>query len=235
MLFSWVKRQEHQDAGHPGRLDASDLHLLRFELSEEERKPWNKRAVDLKRSNCPKVLAAHMALVGAISVPPPVVTAVPGVAVLSESEMAKYYQLQLVQRDAVACASAVIVAWWKKVRRPSGDLKELDKLGIDLATSLAAIDLAPHPVDLVVKDVQEPMEVRKQMDRAAGDFILPLSPTSPSNVVSHNPPQPRSPLLIHRLLKVPKVTCNGERLGDDAMGVQGSRVSLAGVLAGGVV
>ena len=198
MLFSWVKRQEHQDAGHPGRLDASDLHLLRFELSEEERKPWNKRAVDLKRSNCPKVLAAHMALVGAISVPPPVVTAVPGVAVLSESEMAKYYQLQLVQRDAVACASAVIVAWWKKVRRPSGDLKELDKLGIDLATSLAAIDLAPHPVDLVVKDVQEPMEVRNQLD-AAVDFILSLSPTSPSKAGSFNPPPTLSPLLVQLL------------------------------------
>ena len=30
------------------------------------------------------------------------------------------------------------------------------------------------------------------------------------------------------------MTCNGERLGDDVMGVQGSRASLAGVLAGGV-
>jgi len=105
----------------------------------------------------------------------------PGVTVLLESEMAKYYQLQLVQKDAVACAGAVFAAWWKKLRRPSGDLKDLDKLGIDLATSLATIELAPPPVDSVVKDVREPMEALNQLDGAAGDFILPLSPTSPSS------------------------------------------------------
>jgi len=66
--------------------------------------------------------------------------------------MAKRYQLQLVQRDADACSVAFIVALWKKLRRPSGDLKALDKLGIDLATSSAAIDLAPPPVDLVLPE-----------------------------------------------------------------------------------
>ena len=59
--------------------------------------------------------------------------------------MAKYYQLQLVQRDADACAVAVIAAWWTKLRRTSGDLKDLDKLGINLETSLATIALAPPP------------------------------------------------------------------------------------------
>ena len=72
--------------------------------------------------------------------------------VFSESEMAKCYQLQLVQRDANSCAVAVIAKWWKKLRRPSGDLKVLDKLGIDLVTSSAAIDLAPPPVDSVTPE-----------------------------------------------------------------------------------
>ena len=67
--------------------------------------------------------------------------------VLSESEMAKYYQLQQVLRDANAFAVVVIMAWWTKLRRTSWDLKDLDKLGIDLETSLAAIALAPLPVD----------------------------------------------------------------------------------------
>jgi hypothetical protein len=50
------------------------------------------------------------------------------------------YMLQLVRRDEVAAASyagAVIVAWWKKLRHPLEDLKDLDKMGT------AAIDLAP--------------------------------------------------------------------------------------------
>jgi len=55
-------------------------------------------------------------------------------------------------------------------------------------------------VDSVVEVVQEPMEAPNQLDRAAGDSILPLSPTSPSNAGSCNPPPPRSPLLIHQLL-----------------------------------
>jgi len=69
----------------------------------------------------------------------------PGVSVPSESDMAKYYQLQQVPRDANACA--VIAAWWTKLRRTSGDLKDLDNLSINLETSLAAIALAPLPVD----------------------------------------------------------------------------------------
>ena len=38
---------------------------------------------------------------------------------------------------------AVIAAWWTTLRRTSGDLKDLDKLGIDLVTWLAGIALAP--------------------------------------------------------------------------------------------
>jgi len=38
-----------------------------------------------------------------------------------------------------ACAVAVITAWWTKLWRTYGDFKDLDKLGIDLETSLAAI------------------------------------------------------------------------------------------------
>jgi len=52
------------------------------------------------------------------------------------------YELQLVLRDEVAAASyagAVIVVWWKKLRRPLEDLKALNKMGT------AAIDLAPSP------------------------------------------------------------------------------------------
>ena len=172
-------------------LNASDLQVLWFELSEEERKPWNEHAVDFNYSSCPKVLTS----------------------------MAKQ---QLVQREAVTCAGAVIVAWWGELWRPSGYLKDLDTLGIDLATPLTVINLTPPPVDLVVKVLQEPMEDLNQLDVAADDFILPLSPTSPSNAGLRNPPPPRSPLLIHQLRTVPKVTCNGERLRDYAMSVQGS-------------
>jgi len=75
---------------------------------------------------------------------------IPGVEVLSDSEMAKRYQLHLVQRDTDACA--VITAWWKMLRRPSGVLKALDKLGINLTTSSAVINLAPPPVDSVTPE-----------------------------------------------------------------------------------
>ena len=78
------------------------------------------------------------------------------------------------------------------------------------------------------------MEDLKKTDGAADDLILPLSTTSPSNAGSRNPPPPHSHLLIHQLCTVPKGTCNGERLGDDVMGVQDSQASLVGVLAGGV-
>jgi len=117
------------------------------------------------------------------------------VSVLSESEMAKYYQLQRVPRDADACAVVVIAAWWTKVRRTSGDVKDLDKLGINLGTSLAAITLAPPPVNLVVTVIRAPMETLNQMD-AAVDFILPLSPTSPSKAGSRNPPPPPTLLML---------------------------------------
>ena len=122
----------------------------------------------------------------------------PDVSVLSESEMAKYYQLQWVPRDANACTFVVITAWWTKLRRTSGDLKDLDKLRIDLETSLAAMALAPLPVDLVVTVIRLPMETLNQLD-AAVDFILPLSPTSPSKAGSFNPPPTLSPLLVQLL------------------------------------
>ena len=80
--------------------------------------------------------------------------------------------------------------------------------------------------------VRAPMETLNQLD-AAADFILPLSPTSPSQSASRNPPPPHSPLLI-QLRTVSRMTDYGEQLGDDVMGVQDRRASLAGVLAGGV-
>jgi len=118
-----------------------------------------------------------------------------GVSVLSGSELAKYYQLQQVLRDANACAIVVIAAWWTKLRRTSGDLKDLDKLGIYLEISLAVNALSPPPVDSVVTVIWAPMEALNQLD-AAVDFILPLSPTSPSKAGSRNPAPPLSHLLI---------------------------------------
>jgi len=94
--------------------------------------------------------------------------------------MAKYYQLQRVPRDADACAVVVIAAWWTKLRRTSGDLKYLDKVGIDLETSLAAIALAPLPVDSVVTVLRTPMETLN----------------SPSKAGSRKPHPPLSPLLV---------------------------------------
>ena len=154
--------------------------------------------------------------------------ALPGVLVLCESELAKYYQLQQVLRDADASAVAVNAAWWTMLRRTSGDLKDLDKLGIDLETSLAVIALASPQIDLVVTVIQAPVGALIQLD-AAVDFSLPLSPTAPSNAGSRNPPPLLSPLLI-QLRTGSKMTAYAERLGDDAMGIQGSRASLAGLL-----
>jgi len=51
-------------------------------------------------------------------------------------------------------------------------------------------------------------------------LILPLSPTSPSRAGLRNPAPPLSPLLI-QLCTISKMTSYGERLGDDAMGIQG--------------
>ena len=61
-------------------------------------------------------------------------------------------------------------------------------------------------------------------------LTLPLSLTSPSKAGSRSPHPPLSPFLI-QLCTVSKMTAYGE-LGDDAMGKQGRRTSLAGVLAG---
>jgi len=142
-----------------------------------------------------------------------------------------------VRRDEVAAASyagAVIVAWWKKLRRPLEDLKDLNKMGI------AAIALAPPPVDSVDKVVREPMEALNQLDRAAGYFFLevdpadvPLSPNSPSNTGSRKPPSLRSPPSIHQLRIVYKTTTNDEGQGNDTLGVQGERAGADGVQEGG--
>ena len=55
---------------------------------------------------------------------------------------------------------------------------------------------------------------------------------SPSKAGSRNPPPPLSPLLV-QLRTVSKTTIYGE-MEDDAMGKQGRRASLVGVLADGV-
>jgi len=119
--------------------------------------------------------ASHTALLSRLAA-----AGIPGVEFISASEMAKHYQLQRVQRDADACAVAVIAAWWKKLRR--GDLKALDKLGMDLATSSAAVDLALPPVDLV------PPEDFKDLDKMGSPTIyLSPSPIDPVDKVVWEP------------------------------------------------
>jgi len=135
------------------------------------------------------------------------------------------HKLQLVWREEVAaasCAGADIVAWWRKLRRPPEEFKDLDKMGA------ATIDLAPLPIDPVDKVVWEPMKALNQLDGAAGDFIMeddsddaPPSHNSPSSTGSRTSPPLCSPLSIHQLRTVPKKISNDERQGNDAMGVQG--------------
>jgi len=129
---------------------------------------------------------------------------------------------------------SVIVAWWRKLRRPPQDFKDLDKMGAP------TIDLAPLPINLVDKVVWEPMKALNQLDGAAGDFIMednskdtPPSHNSPSSTGSRTPPPLRSPLLIHQLHTVPKKISNDERQGNNAMGVQGGGADADGVTAGG--
>ena len=55
--------------------------------------------------------ASHAALLSRLAT-----AGIPGVEVISASEVTKRYQLQLVPRDADACTVAVIAAWWKKLR-----------------------------------------------------------------------------------------------------------------------
>ena len=119
------------------------------------------------------------------------------------------YELQLVRRGEVAAAAyvcPVIVACWKKLRRPLEDLKDLDKMStaaIDLAPfpddlwhaawwkrlrrpledledldklGIASIHLSPPPVDAVDKVVREPLKALNQLDKAADDFILEADP-----------------------------------------------------------
>jgi len=103
-----------------------------------------------------------------------------------------------------------------ELQRTFRDLKDVDKVGINLETSLAAIALAPLPVNSVV------MVLRASM----------VTLNSPSKAGSRNPPPPLSPLLV-QLYTVSKMTAYGE-MGDDAMSKKGRRASLAGVLTGGV-
>ena len=95
----------------------------------------------------------------------------------------------------------------------------------------------------VFSSTRAPMETLHQLD-AAVDFILPLSPASSSKAGSRNPSPRLSPRLIQIRTVCKMTACGtprpvsnmtvcGERLGDDAMGVQGSRARLAGMLAGG--
>jgi len=92
--------------------------------------------------------------------------------------------------------------------------------------------LASPPVNSVLTFIQTTMDALNQPDVAV-DFILPLSPTSPSKDGSRNPPSPLSPLLI-QLHTVSKMTSYGEQLGDDTTGVQGIQACLVGMLASGV-
>jgi len=103
----------------------------------------------------------------------------PGVSALSESKMAKYYQLQRVPRDANACAVVVITARWTKLRRTSGDLKDLDKVGIDLETSSAVMALAPLLVDCFTGAHGDPQ--LSQQGWLAQPFPTTLSPFGPTS------------------------------------------------------
>jgi len=85
-----------------------------------------------------------------------------------------------VPRDADAYLVVVITAWWTKLRRPSGDLKDLVNLCINLETLLAAITLAPLLVDSVVLVLRASMKILN----------------SPGKAGSRNPPPPLSPLLV---------------------------------------
>jgi len=118
----------------------------------------------------------------------------PYVSVLSESELTKSYQLQQVLRDANACAVAVIAAWWTKLRRTSGNLKDLDKLGTDLETSLAVIALAHPPVDLVVMVIRVPMEALNQLDAAVdSSYLAPFPNFSQQGWLTQPSPTAHSP------------------------------------------
>jgi len=83
------------------------------------------------------------------------------------------------------------------------------------------------------------MEVLNQLDGADDSVIeedsadAPLSPTSPSNAGSRNPPPLRSPLLIHQKSMFSKTTTNDEGPGNDAMRVQGKRADAEGVQVDG--
>ena len=83
------------------------------------------------------------------------------------------------------------------------------------------------------------MEVLNQLD-GAGDSVMeetsadtPLSPNSPSNAGSRNPPPLYSPLPLHKMNIVSKTTTNVGSPGNDAMGVQGERAEAQGMQVDG--
>ena len=65
------------------------------------------------------------------------------------------------QRDDVVCAVAVITVWWKKLWRLSGNLRDLDKVGIDLLHSpdylwpVAGLKKLCHPLE----DMKDPAKL----------------------------------------------------------------------------
>ena len=73
---------------------------------------------------------------------------------------------------------------WTKLRRPSGDLKDLDNLGINLETSLAAIALAPLPVESVITVLRAPMETLNSPSKAGSRNPPPLT-LSPFGLTSY--------------------------------------------------
>ena len=153
-----VRRSRRREGHALPSLTVMDLGTGISPLPGSRRRMWHRSSAPVRNSNSE---ASHTALLSRLAA-----AGIPGVEFISVSEMATRCQLQLVQREADVCAVAVIAAWWKKLRRPSGDLKALEKLGMDLATSSAAIDLALPPVDSV------PPQDFKDLDKMGSPTIL---------------------------------------------------------------
>jgi len=193
-------------------------------LSAEERKLWMERAVAFKYSSCSAVLGTQLALAGAVLLPPRVATAAsvpfPSLANCRKAADTVGGMRKMLRRYHALCQQEMPdvpddkVPLEPSVRGRSctprdvpadilllpEEFKDLDKMGA------AVIDHAPPPVSPVNKIVWEPMEALTQLNGATDDSVLeedsanaPLSPNSPSNAGSRNPPPPRSPLLIHQL------------------------------------
>jgi len=217
------------------------------------------RAVDFKYSRCSAVLGTQLVLAGAVLLPPRVATAAsvpfPSLATCHRAADTVGGMRKMLRGYHALCQQEMPDRPIDKVPLEPSDrgrsrtprdvpadmlplpeeFKDLDKMGA------AVIYRAPPPVAPVNKVVWEPMEALTQLGGVTDDSVMeedsadaPLSPNSPSNSGPgpRNPPPPRSLLLIHQLGTVSKMTANDERLGNDAMGVQGRRDNLEGVLAG---